>query len=55
LDISEDNYVVADSSKFNNVSLVNIASLDEFSGFVVDDDLPEAYRKYFNMNNIEII
>lgn len=55
LDIAEKRYLVADYSKFDCVSLTSIAELDEFDAFISDDRLPELYREYANLNNIEIL
>ena len=55
LEISNKKYLVSDTSKFDKVSLVKMADLEEFDGFVVDDDLPEKYRTYADINNIRII
>lgn len=53
--ISRKIILVADSSKFDKISLVKMVPLEDFDTFVVDDDLPEAYRKYAELNNIDVI
>lgn len=55
LAISERKYLVADSSKFDCVSLTHMADLEDFDAFVVDNKFPEAYRNFAVLNNIEII
>lgn len=54
-DISNERYLVADSSKFDKMSLVKMADLDEFDGFVVDNKIDEKYVKYAEINDIDII
>lgn len=55
LEISERSYLVADSSKFNAVSLAKMADLKEFTGFIEDGEIPEEYRKYAALHQIELI
>lgn len=53
--ISRKNYLVADSTKYDKMSLIKMMDLDGFDAFVVDDGFPETYRNYAEMNNIKII
>ena len=55
LSVSSKKYVVSDSSKFNKQSLVQMAKFDEVDAFIVDNELPTNYRKYMNLNKIEVI
>ena len=55
LDIAEKKYLVADYSKFDCMSLASMADLDEFDAFITDGRLPEVYREFAKLNNIEII
>jgi DeoR family transcriptional regulator, aga operon transcriptional repressor len=55
LEISEKRYLTADSSKYNAVSLAKMADLHEFSGFLDDGDIPDEYRKYADLHDIQII
>lgn len=54
-DISREKYLVADSSKMDKASLVKMANLEEFDGFVVDEHVNEKYIKFADINEIEII
>ncbi len=55
LEISEKKYLVCDSSKFDCISLVKMADLDELDAYIVDDKFSEDYRKFASLNKIEII
>lgn len=55
LEISNERYLVADSSKYDCVSLATMADLDEFKAFIVDDHFSDVYREFAQLNNIEII
>jgi DeoR family transcriptional regulator of aga operon len=55
LNIAEKKYIVSDSSKFDCVSLASMAELEEFDGFIVDDNFPEVYKEFAALNNITII
>lgn len=55
MEISEEKYLVADSSKFDCVSLAKMAELDEFDAYIVDDKFPDSYRKFAQLNNIKVI
>lgn len=46
--------IVADGSKFDKNSFVQIASLDEIEIIISDDTAPEEYKRYFFNNNIPI-
>lgn len=53
--ISTRKYLVADSSKYDNVSLVKMMELDAFDAFITDGKLQEVYNNYADLNNIKII
>ncbi|PKM50414.1 MAG: DeoR/GlpR transcriptional regulator [Firmicutes bacterium HGW-Firmicutes-7] len=53
--ISRNNYLVADSSKFDKVSLIKMMDLDAFDIFITDDELQEVYKSYAELNDIKII
>jgi DeoR/GlpR family transcriptional regulator of sugar metabolism len=53
--ISQEKYLIADSSKFGRVSLAKVADITAFNGLITDDKLPELYREFAESNDIEII
>lgn len=53
--ISQEKYLIADSSKFGKVSLAKIADLTVFNGFITDDKLPDLYMEFAELNGIQII
>lgn len=55
LNISQEKYLIADSSKFGRVSLGKIAEITAFNGIITDDNLPELYREYAEINDIDIL
>jgi DeoR family fructose operon transcriptional repressor len=55
LEISQQKYLIADSSKFGKVSLGKVVELNDFDAFIVDNSLPDIYKEYAEVNNIEII
>ncbi|WKY46778.1 DeoR/GlpR family DNA-binding transcription regulator [Eubacteriaceae bacterium ES3] len=54
-EVSSKCYLLADYTKFDQVSLTKIVDLTEFDGFILDDKTPEIYREYCRTNDIEII
>lgn len=54
-EISQKNYLMADFSKFDKVSLAKMVDLSVFTGFILDDKTPEIYHEYGKKNGIEII
>jgi DeoR/GlpR family transcriptional regulator of sugar metabolism len=54
LGISQHAFLVVDSSKFDKVSLMHMADLDQFDGVVADDEMPDKYRKVMEKNGIQI-
>lgn len=55
LDISQQKYLIADSSKFGKVSLGRVVELEAFDALIVDDEFPDMYREFAELNDIEII
>jgi len=55
MDIAREKYLVVDSSKFGLVAFGQFARLEEFTGFIVDDDFPEEMRTYAEAHDIKII
>lgn len=53
--ISQEKYLIADSSKFGRVSLAKITDLTAFNGIITDNKLPEMYKEFAELNEIEII
>lgn len=54
MEISEAKYLIADSSKFNAVSLAKMADLYEFNGIIEDGEMPDEYRRYAELHDIKI-
>lgn len=52
--VSRHVYLVVDSSKFDKVSLMHMADLNQFDGIVVDE-IPKKYRKIMEKNKVRII
>jgi DeoR family transcriptional regulator, aga operon transcriptional repressor len=44
IEISRKNFLVTDTSKFDKISLVKMADLEEFDAFIVDDDIDDKYK-----------
>lgn len=55
MDISQEKYLTADSTKFDKVSLVKMADLVEFEGIIIDDEVDEKYIEFAEINDIKII
>ena len=55
LRVSEKKFLVADTSKFDCLSLVKLADIEEFDAMIVDSDFSPVYRNYANANNVAII
>ena len=55
LEISAQKYLIADHSKFDCVSLVKMADIEEFSGIIVDSEFSLVYRNFANANQISVI
>lgn len=55
LAISQKKYLLADSSKYDCVSLVKMADISDFHSIIVDDKFSSVYRNFANINHIEII
>lgn len=54
-EISRMCYLMADYTKFDQVSLTKMVDLTVFDGFIFDDKTADTYREYCKSNNIEII
>jgi len=52
---SRKRFLVADSSKYDKISLSKVGDLDDFDAWVVDDNLPGQYLEYAETNGIQII
>ena len=55
IEISQEKYLVADSSKYGKVAVSKLADLDVFNAIISDGDLPEIYREYCEMKGIDLI
>jgi DeoR/GlpR family transcriptional regulator of sugar metabolism len=55
IDISQEKYLLADSSKYGKVAVSKLADMDVFDAIVSDGGLPEIYREYCEMKGIAII
>ena len=55
VDASTKCYVVTDSSKLNQTALCKLINMEDVDGFIVDDDFPNDYKEYMEMQGIEII
>ena len=53
--ISRKCYLVTDSSKFDKTSLIKMIDLDAFDAFVVDEEFPDTYKNFAELNNIKVI
>lgn len=47
--------LMVDSTKIDSASLITFCNLDEIDCIVVDKELPDKYREYFDSNHIEVI
>lgn len=54
-EVSNRCYLVADYSKFNKISMVNMFDLTMFEAFITDDKIPEGYLEYARVNDITIL
>jgi len=54
-EISQKCYLMADYTKFDQISLAKMVDLSVFNGFILDDKTPEIYHEYCKNNDIEII
>lgn len=52
--ISKEVIIVADSSKFDKISLFQIASITEIKKVISDTNVPDEYKSYFFQNGIQI-
>jgi len=55
MEIAREKYLVVDSSKFGRVAFGQFARLEEFTGFIVDDDFPADMRAYAAAHDIKVI
>jgi DeoR/GlpR family transcriptional regulator of sugar metabolism len=55
IDISQEKYLAADSSKYGKVAVSKLVDLDVFDAIISDGDLPEMYREYCEMKGIELL
>lgn len=55
LSISDHVYLACDSTKFDAVSLVNVADFTAIDCVLTDDNLPLHYRQFFEINNVEVL
>ncbi len=54
-EVSNRCYLVADYSKFDKISMVNMFDLSMFEAFITDDKIPESYLEYARSNDITIL
>ncbi|WP_027407059.1 DeoR/GlpR family DNA-binding transcription regulator [Anaerovibrio sp. RM50] len=47
--------LMVDSTKIDSASLISFCKLDEIDCIVVDEELPERYREFFEEHEIEVI
>lgn len=52
---SEKIYIVTDSSKFGRTAFLNLGHLDITDSIITDTEIPEAYKNYYDNNNIELL
>ena len=54
LSVSNNKYLVADSTKFNLVSLYTMSDIDVFDYLIVDENFKEEYLEVLNEKNIKV-
>lgn len=55
LAVSNQNYIVADSSKINKTAFYNMVSFNEIQNIIVDDSFPQEYSEFMAIKGINII
>jgi DeoR/GlpR family transcriptional regulator of sugar metabolism len=55
IDISQEKYLVVDSSKFGKVAVSKLVDIDVFDAIISDGGIPEIYTEYCEMKGIGII
>jgi len=53
--ISKKHYLMADTSKYNKVGLLELGKLEEFDAVIVDNEFPEEYRRFMTLHDITVI
>lgn len=51
---SNESYLMLDSSKFDQTSLITFAKIEDFCKIITSGSIPEHYTQYFKDNNIQI-
>lgn len=52
---SEKKYLIADSSKFNKVGFIKVASFLEIDGFITDKELDNDWKNIFKKNKVGVV
>lgn len=51
---SQENYLLTDSSKFDQTSLITFANIDDFHEIITSGTVPQYYLTYFSSNNLQL-
>ena len=52
--ISDKIVFAVDSTKFDNISLLPLANIEEIDTVVTDDNIPDDYRRYYEKNGVSL-
>ena len=54
-EVSRETIIMADSTKFDYQAFMSVADLDYADTIITNNDLPDAYRDYFNAHGIKLL
>mgnify|MGYP002799897852 FL=1 len=52
---SQESYLLLDSSKFEQTSLITFADIHDFDKIITAGEVPKYYKEYLDDNNIQLV